>query len=86
MVVWAVRAPHTHAGGIDGRGDEMERARVKRRKISVTMYQMSGCLYGYLLRGRPGAPRGVGRAQVTGAPVTKGRRLRCSFLASDTLL
>lgn len=48
------------SGGVVGRGDEMERARVKRRKISVTMYQMSGCLYGYLLRGRPGAPRGEG--------------------------
>lgn len=51
----------------------MERRRVKRRRISVTMYQMSGCLYGYLLRGRPGAPREGGRPQVTGAPVTKGR-------------
>lgn len=65
--------PHTHAGGADGRSNEMERTRVKRRKISVTMYQMSGCLYGYLLRGRPGAPRREWCPQVTCAPVTKGR-------------
>ncbi|MPC33610.1 hypothetical protein E2C01_026965 [Portunus trituberculatus] len=37
----------------------MERSGTQRRRISVTVYRMSGCLYAYLRRSRAGASRKV---------------------------
>ena len=62
----------------------MERSVTKKRRISVTVYRMSGCLYNYLRRSRTGASRRGG--EYRGDRCIRVRVLRGIFLEGDTML